>query len=234
MKFKLIIFAFLLVFITEKSQGQRIFVAYGFSVDYLDCPDFDYNYQRTNTNYLDSGNMSLSGFSVSLRLSLTYNLIKLGDNNSINLNVCPSLGVGKCSSELTPSNYPDFSGKYNFITPIFLSYRTGAGATKNSSFKRGFSFGFGYDFVIAPLIKSESIPSDVQLIGGNPIKNTWLQPCFSLGYLRYRENKQRLFEFNLKYSYNKLNSYTPGCISIGFSYSFYQKEGNIINGLKEK
>lgn len=101
------------------------------------------------------------------------------------------------SSSLTPAVGASFfrSGYLHFNLPMMINLEIGANATNDASLERfGLSAGIGYEFHAAPLIVNRSrvaLPSGVQL------RNTWLQPTYSLG-IRYKRGG-RLMELNLKY-----------------------------------
>jgi hypothetical protein len=101
------------------------------------------------------------------------------------------------SSSLTPAVGVSFfrAGYMHFNLPMLLHIEIGAKSTRSAQMDRfGVVAGIGYEFHAAPLLVSRN---NIPLPRGKKLRNTWLQPVYSIG-LRY-DRGGRLIEIGLKY-----------------------------------
>ncbi|MFB6258870.1 MAG: hypothetical protein ABEH38_09260 [Flavobacteriales bacterium] len=100
------------------------------------------------------------------------------------------------SSSITPAIGASFfrSGYMHFNLPMIIHLEIGANSTESARMDQfGIVGGIGYEFHAAPLIVTRNnLP-----FRGEKLKNTWLQPVYTLG-LRY-ERSGKLIELSLKY-----------------------------------
>ena len=101
------------------------------------------------------------------------------------------------SSSLTPALGVSFfrAGYLHFNLPMLINLEIGAKSTRSAKMKGfGLVAGIGYEFHVAPLIVRRN---NIPLPRGSQVKNTWLQPVYSLG-IRYKRSG-RLIEIGVKY-----------------------------------
>ena len=139
-----------------------------------------------------------------------YILKKINEDQSLSLNVFPTLGfsvmLSKGLGEVLMEKI------FNLTVPVFLNYNIGNVATFDTKKEKGFTVGVGGEFVIPGLIPiSESADQDAWLfeegVGRDDFPTKpYLQPSVNLGY-RYFNKNEAACEFNLRYSFRTMDNY---------------------------
>ncbi len=173
----------------DEEEAGPIFQSWGAStfIDLINGPPTVY---QQNPNAPERGYQA-QGFSY---LTAAYrgrvNLVEFYKGLALSSSLTPALGVSLFTSERDGR-----VGFLHFNLPMLLHLEIGANATREAKEKDfGLIGGIGYEFHAAPLIVSRN---NISLPRGTQLKNTWLQPVYSLG-IRYRRGG-RLVEVGLKY-----------------------------------